>query len=58
MDTADLLLIYQLQSMNQSLNNPNENSKNQVEDTQGLLFAALLSSALSSNGDGFGSSTG
>lgn len=60
MNTADLLLIYQLQSMNQSLNNTNESNKNQnqVGDTQGLLFAALLSSALSSSGDGFGSSAG
>lgn len=58
MNTADLMLIYQLQSMNQAWNS-NENNKSQMDQTQGLLFAALLSSALSgSSGDGFGSASG
>ena len=58
MNAADLVLLYQLQSMNQAWqDNKNENAK--PDGSQALLFAALLQSALSSGdsrGSGFGSS--
>ncbi|AFM01777.1 MULTISPECIES: lytic transglycosylase domain-containing protein [Desulfitobacterium] len=57
MNTAELLLLYQLQSMNQAWQDTSRSEFGNKDGSQALLFATLLQSALSGN-DGFGSSSG
>ncbi|EHL04559.1 lytic transglycosylase domain-containing protein [Desulfitobacterium hafniense] len=53
MNTAELVLLYQLQSMNQAWQDTSRSEFGNKDGSQALLFATLLQSALSGN-DGFG----
>ncbi|HHY28608.1 MAG TPA: lytic transglycosylase domain-containing protein [Desulfitobacterium dehalogenans] len=55
MNTAELLLLYQLQSMNQAWQDTSRSESGNKDGSQALLFATLLQSALSGND---GSSSG
>ncbi|MEA5021263.1 Membrane-bound lytic murein transglycosylase F [bioreactor metagenome] len=53
MNTAELVLLYQLQSMNQAWQDTSRSEYGNKDSSQALLFATLLQSALSGN-NGFG----
>lgn len=57
MNTAELLLLYQLQSMNQAWQDTSQTENKNGDGSQALLFATLLQSALTGE-DGLGSSAG
>jgi hypothetical protein len=57
MNTAEMLMMFQLQSMSQAWKSDSKSANGKTDDSQALLFAALLQSALAGEG-GLDSSNG